>query len=40
VITLVDREQGGAEFYRSKDLTFRALFSITEIQAIARDLYS
>lgn len=40
VITLVDREQGGAEFYRSQGLTFRALFSITEIQAIARDLYS
>lgn len=35
VITLVDREQGGAEFYRSQGLIFRALFSIADIQAIA-----
>ena len=32
IIALVDREQGGAELYRSKGLTFNALFSITEIQ--------
>lgn len=33
VISLVDREQGGAEFYQSKGLKFRAIFSISDIQA-------
>lgn len=37
VIALVDREQGGAELYRSQGLTFNALFSITEIQNFNRD---
>lgn len=32
VIALVDRQQGGAEFYESVGLKFHALFSITEIQ--------
>ena len=32
IIALVDREQGGAQLYRSKGLTFKTLFSITEIQ--------
>jgi orotate phosphoribosyltransferase len=32
VIALVDREQGGAEFYQGQGLTFQALFSIREIQ--------
>ena len=32
IIALVDREQGGAQLYRSKGLAFKALFSITEIQ--------
>lgn len=33
VIALVDREQGGASFYRSKGLKFRAIFSISDIQS-------
>ncbi|HAX78250.1 MAG TPA: orotate phosphoribosyltransferase [Cyanobacteria bacterium UBA11372] len=32
VISLVDREQGGAEFYQSVGLKFEAVFSIREIQ--------
>lgn len=32
VMALVDREQGGAEFYQGQGLTFQALFSIREIQ--------
>ncbi|MDJ0582570.1 orotate phosphoribosyltransferase [Crocosphaera sp.] len=32
IIALVDREQGGAAFYKSQGLTFQALFSISEIQ--------
>ncbi len=32
ILSLVDREQGGAAFYESQGLTFQALFSITEIQ--------
>ena len=32
IIALVDRLQGGAEFYESVDLKFQSLFSITEIQ--------
>jgi orotate phosphoribosyltransferase len=32
VIALVDREQGGAEFYRQQQLNFEALFTIPEIQ--------
>lgn len=32
VISLVDRHEGGAEFYQSVDLKFQALFSIHEIQ--------
>ncbi|MBW4649381.1 MAG: orotate phosphoribosyltransferase [Kastovskya adunca ATA6-11-RM4] len=33
VISLIDRKQGGAEFYQSVGLKFQALFSIEEIQA-------
>lgn len=33
VIALVDRNQGGAEFYTAAGLKFQALFSIEEIQA-------
>lgn len=33
VIALVDREQGGASFYQSKGLKFRAIFSISDIQS-------
>ncbi len=32
VISLVDREQGGAQFYQSVGLNFEAVFSIREIQ--------
>jgi orotate phosphoribosyltransferase len=32
IVALVDRLQGGAEFYESVELKFQALFSITEIQ--------
>ncbi len=33
VISLVDRLQGGAEFYQSVGLEFEAVFTITDIQA-------
>ncbi|EAZ88421.1 orotate phosphoribosyltransferase [Crocosphaera chwakensis] len=32
IIALIDREQGGAEFYQSQRLNFQALFSIRDIQ--------
>ncbi|MGC9503251.1 orotate phosphoribosyltransferase [Baaleninema sp.] len=32
VISLVDRQQGGAEFYQEQGLAFEAVFSIAEIQ--------
>ncbi|AFY56308.1 orotate phosphoribosyltransferase [Rivularia sp. PCC 7116] len=32
VISLIDREQGGAEYYKSVNLQFEAVFSITDIQ--------
>jgi orotate phosphoribosyltransferase len=32
VIALVDREQGGAAFYHAKELKFKAVFTISEIQ--------
>lgn len=32
IIALVDREQGGGEFYQSQDLKFMALFSIRDLQ--------
>lgn len=32
VITLVDRLQGGAEFYQSQGLKFKALFTIKDVQ--------
>jgi orotate phosphoribosyltransferase len=38
VISLVDREQGGAEFYRDKGLNFQAIFTIAEIQQYAKQL--
>ncbi|MEY2983398.1 MAG: uridine 5-monophosphate synthase [Cyanobacteriota bacterium] len=34
VIAVVDRDQGGQEFYQSQGLTFNALFTIKDIQAI------
>jgi orotate phosphoribosyltransferase len=33
IIALVDREQGGAEFYQSQGIKFQALFSIQDLQA-------
>ncbi|MDJ0728148.1 MAG: orotate phosphoribosyltransferase [Prochloraceae cyanobacterium] len=38
IIALVDREQGGANFYQSKGLKFKALFSISEIQNYYRQV--
>jgi orotate phosphoribosyltransferase len=32
IIALVDREQGGKELYRSRNIEFKAIFSISEIQ--------
>lgn len=40
VIALVDREQGGAEFYQSAKLKFDAVFSIQEIQERFRQMAS
>ena len=39
VISLVDREQGGAEFYQTQGLNFQAVFSISEIQKQAKEKY-
>lgn len=33
ILALVDRQQGGAELYQSRDLPFKALFTIDAIQA-------
>jgi orotate phosphoribosyltransferase len=33
IVALVDRQQGGAEFYRERGLTFESLFTIADIQA-------
>jgi len=40
VISLVDRQQGGAELYKSVGLKFQALFEIVEIQERSRQLNS
>jgi orotate phosphoribosyltransferase len=32
IISIVDREQGGEEFYRSQGLNFESIFTISEIQ--------
>lgn len=40
VISLVDRQQGGAEFYQSAKLKFEAVFSIQEIQERFRQMPS
>lgn len=40
VISLVDRQQGGAEFYQSVGLRFEAVFSIPEIQERHEELAS
>lgn len=36
VVSLVDRQQGGGAFYQERGLIFDALFTIPDIQAIAR----
>ncbi|MBD2773410.1 orotate phosphoribosyltransferase [Iningainema tapete] len=38
VISLVDRQQGGAEFYQSVGLKFEAVFTIEEIQQRYREM--
>lgn len=38
VISLVDREQGGAEFYQSVGLKFEAVFTIQEMQTRSQQL--
>jgi orotate phosphoribosyltransferase len=38
IISLVDRQQGGAELYGNAGLNFQALFSIAEIQETSRKL--
>ncbi|MBV5261706.1 orotate phosphoribosyltransferase [Synechococcus moorigangaii CMS01] len=38
IIALVDRQQGGAEFYASQKLKFSSLFTIAEVQAAYRTL--
>jgi len=35
VISLVDRQQGGAQFYQEKGLKFQTVFSIADLQAAA-----
>jgi orotate phosphoribosyltransferase len=36
IIALIDREQGGAEFYAQQNLRFKSLFKIGEVQMLAR----
>jgi orotate phosphoribosyltransferase len=38
IIALIDRQQGGAEFYHSQHLNFKALFTIAEVQAVAQGI--
>lgn len=38
VIALVDRLEGGAEFYQKQGLKFQALFSVTELHAASKRL--
>ena len=40
ILALVDRQQGGREFYAEKDLQFEALFSIADIKARFAELQS
>jgi orotate phosphoribosyltransferase len=39
VITLVDRQQGGAEFYASQNLKFDAVFTIKDLQQRWKELH-
>jgi orotate phosphoribosyltransferase len=38
IISVVDREQGGAEFYASQNLKFSSLFTIADVQQAYRSL--
>jgi orotate phosphoribosyltransferase len=38
VLTLVDREQGGAEFYAAQGLKFETVFTIRDLQTRYREL--
>jgi orotate phosphoribosyltransferase len=38
IITLIDRQQGGAEFYQSQGLAFDAVFTIQDLQAHSQTL--
>jgi orotate phosphoribosyltransferase len=38
VLTLVDREQGGAKFYAERGLTFETIFTIRDLQARYREI--
>ncbi len=40
VISLIDREQGGAELYREKGLAFEAVFSIGDLQQRWKELHA
>ena len=40
ILAIVDREQGGKELYQQRGLPFQPLFSITEVQAYARQINS
>jgi orotate phosphoribosyltransferase len=40
VISLIDREQGGAELYREKGLAFEAVFSIGDLQRRWKELHA
>lgn len=37
ILALVDRQQGGAEFYQSQGIQFQAIFTIADLQARFRD---
>lgn len=39
IISLVDRQQGGAEFYASQNLKFSSLFTIADVQEAYRTLH-
>ncbi len=40
VITLVDRQQGGAEFYKKEGLKFQAIFTIQDLQKCWQELHA
>ena len=40
VITIIDREQGGAAFYQSQGLEFKAVFSITELRKAYQEKFN